>query len=202
MFTLLRKLYNWVLNWSKSPFGIYALFILSFLESFIFPIPPDVLLIALAVGSRLKALKFALICSLGSIIGAIVGYSIGFYLWWDFNGISDFFYNNISSLNINSFNNIKLYYEKYGFLIIFTAGFTPLPFKLITISSGAFNISFPIFIIASTLSRSSRFLLIAFLINKYGIAIESFIDKYFNILSLLFIFILFSAYLFIELFIN
>ena len=197
----LRKLYDWILNWSKSPYGLFALFILAFTESIIFPIPPDVLLIALAIGCQAKAYRFALICTIGSLFGAIIGYYIGNYLWYGPYGISEFFYSNISSFSENSFNNIKGYYNNYGFLIIITAGFTPLPYKLITISAGAFKIPFSLFILASTLSRSARFFLISFLIKKYGETINDYIDKYFNILSIVFICLIVFIYLFINKFI-
>jgi membrane protein YqaA with SNARE-associated domain len=198
MFKKLRKLYNWILLWSNSPYGIYALFTLSFFESIIFPIPPDVLLIALAISSRSKAYKFAFICSLGSVLGAMLGYLIGNYLWWGAYGVSDFFLNYINAFSEDSFRSIKSYYDEYGFLIIITAGFTPLPYKLITISAGAFNISFSLFIIASTLSRSARFYLLSFLIKRYGRIINIYIDKYFNILSILLMIILIVAYILIK----
>ena len=83
MFILFRRLYDWVLHWTDTPYGLPALFIVSFSEASFFPIPPDVLLIALALGRRRQALKFALICSVGSILGGLFGYSIGYFLWWD-----------------------------------------------------------------------------------------------------------------------
>ena len=197
----LRKLYDWILNWSKSPYGLFALFILALAESIIFPIPPDVLLIALAIGYQAKAYRFALICTLGSLLGAILGYYIGYYLWYGSYGLSEFFYSNISSFTEESFNNIKKYYNDHGFLIIVTAGFTPIPYKLITISAGAFKIPFSLFILASTLSRSARFFLISFLIKKYGEAIKNYIDKYFNILSIVFICLIVCIYIYINKFI-
>ena len=179
MFKLLRKLYDWVLHWAKTPYGPVALFILSFSEASFFPIPPDVLLIALALGHRKLSYKFALICSIASVIGAVGGYGIGYYLWWNgdgYNEIAHFFFNHIPGFNEAIFLDIKTKYDLYGLIITFTAGFTPIPFKVFTISAGAFNISFPLFLAASTISRSARFLLLAFLIKKYGNRIEDFID--------------------------
>jgi len=135
------------------------------------------------------------------LLGAISGYYIGNYLWHGSNGIAEFFYNNISTFSKESFNNIKQYYIDYGFLIIITAGFTPIPYKLITISAGAFKIPFSLFILASTLSRSARFFLISFLIKKYGTVIKTYIEKYFNILSIIIICIILFIYLFINKFI-
>ena len=201
MFTVLRKIYNWVLHWADTPHGLIALFILSFSEASFFPVPPDVLLIALALGSRKQALKFAFICSIASIAGGLVGYSIGHFIWWDgtnYNSIANFFFNNVPGFTEALFQKIQNQYNNYGFIIIFTAGFTPIPFKVFTISAGAFDISLPLFLIASTISRSARFFLVSFLIWKYGEKINCFIDRYFNLLSIIFVIILFGSYLLIN----
>jgi len=186
----IRRLYNWVLEWSNTKYGVPALFILSLSESSFFPIPPDVLLIALALGIQSKALYFAFICSLGSVLGAIIGYTIGYFSWWnslgEYSVVAMFFFNHIPGFSSEIFTSIQQKFDLYNFFIVFTAGFTPIPFKIITISAGAFNINFPMFIIASTISRSARFFLVALLIKKFGKPITSFIDKYFNILSIVF----------------
>ena len=201
MFKLLRKLYDWVLYWAKTPYGPIALFILSFSEASFFPIPPDVLLIALALGDRRLSYKFALICSIASVIGAIGGYGIGYYLWWNddgYNEIAHLFFNHIPGFNEAVFLDIKTKYDIYGLIITFTAGFTPIPFKVFTISAGAFNISFPLFLTASIISRSARFFLLAFLINKYGNRMEDFINKYFNLITIVFTVVLIGSYVLIK----
>ncbi len=206
MFTALRKLYNWVLHWAETPYSLLALFILSFSEASFFPVPPDVLLIALALGRREQALKFAFICSIASIGGGLLGYSIGHFIWWDganYSQIANFFFNNVPGFTEALFQKIQNQYNHYGFIIIFTAGFTPIPFKVFTISAGAFDISLPLFLITSTISRSARFFLVSFLILKYGEKINYFIDRYFNLLSILFVIILLGSYLLIKfIFIN
>ena len=201
MFTVFRNLYNWVLHWAETPHGLIALFILSFSEASFFPVPPDVLLIVLILGRREQALKFAFICSIASIAGGLVGYSIGHFIWWDetnYNSIANFFFNNVPGFTEALFQQIQNQYNNYGFIIIFTAGFTPIPFKVFTISAGAFNISLPLFLIASTISRSARFFLVSFLILKYGDKINNFIDQYFNLLSILFVIILIGSYFLIN----
>jgi len=201
MFKLLRKLYDWVLHWAKTPYGPIALFILSFSEASFFPIPPDVLLIALALGHRMLSYKFALICSIASVIGAVGGYGIGYYLWWNgdgYNEIAHFFFNHIPGFNEAVFLDIKTKYDLYGLIITFTAGFTPIPFKVFTISAGAFNISFPLFLAASTISRSARFFLLAFLIKKHGNRMEDFINKYFNLITIVFTVVLIGSYVLIK----
>lgn len=190
--TMIKRLYNWVLSWSDSRWGWLALFIIALFEANWFPLPPDVLLIALCLGATKKSFRFATICLTGSILGAALGYCIGHFLWMTPAGeptaIANFFYENIFS--IESFNNVGNLYDKYNFWIVFTAGFTPLPFKLFTIAGGMFDINFVMFIIASTVSRGMRFFLIGWLIWRYGAPIKSFIDKYFNMLATLFTVIL------------
>jgi len=197
----IRKLYDWVLHWADSKYGPLALFVLAFAESSFFPIPPDVLLIALALGARKKSFQFALICSIASIAGGLLGYSIGHYLWWDgviYSAIAQFFFNNIPGFTEDIFTSIQNQYSEYGFMIIFSAGFTPIPYKIFTISAGAFNISLPLFVIASAISRSARFFLVAGLIWKFGNPIKDFIDKYFNILSVIFTLFLIGGFILIK----
>lgn len=184
----IKGIYQWVLNWAQSPFGAIALFVLAFAESVFFPIPPDVLLIALALGAAAKSFRYALICTVGSVSGAFVGYGIGHYAWLtsggEFTGFANFFFDNIPGFTVALFNNIKALFIQWDFWIIFTAGFTPIPYKVFTITSGVFEINLFMFFIASLISRGARFFLIAYLIWKFGPSIKRFIDKYFNLLAL------------------
>ena len=198
----IRDLYDWILKWSDSKYGTVALVVLSFSEASFFPVPPDVLLIALALGARSKAIQYGILCSIGSVVGAIFGYSIGQFLWWSgegvFSGLAIFFFDAIPGFTRDMFYQIQDKYETWNFWIIFTAGFTPIPFKLFTITSGAFSINFPMFIIASTISRSARFLLVSGLIWKYGAPIQEFIDRYFNKLAILFTILLIGGFFLIK----
>ena len=195
----LRRLYDWVLHWAETKYGVPALFLLALAESSFFPIPPDVLLIPLALGARSKALRFALVCSVASIAGGMVGYGIGYFSWWNgagaYSAVAIFFFNHIPGFSEQVFLNIQEKYEIYNFLIVFTAGFTPIPFKIITISAGAFSVNFPMFLLASTISRSVRFFLVALLIRQFGEPITAFIDKYFNVLSIIFTLLLIGGFL-------
>lgn len=199
---ILRKLYDWVLHWAETPYGPAALFILAFAESSFFPIPPDALLIALVLGSSKKAFRFASICLTASVAGAILGYVIGHYLWWtpsnEFTNIALFFFNNIPGFTETAFFDIQKLYNEYDFWIIFTAGFTPLPYKVITISSGAFNINVIMFLVASIISRGARFFLVSFLIWKFGPRIKEFIDKYFNWVAIAFTVLLIGGFVAIK----
>lgn len=184
----IKKLYDWVLSWAASPHALTALFVLAFTESVFFPIPPDILLIAMAMGAVAKSFRFALICTIGSVSGAIVGYYIGNLAWLnsngEFTGLANLFFNNIPGFTYELYNNIKILFDEWDFWIIFTAGFTPIPYKVFTITSGAFEMNSVMFIIASVVSRGARFFLVAYLIWKFGPSIKNFIDKYFNWVAL------------------
>ena len=204
---LFKNIYNWVLGLSNKKNGEYSISLLSFSESFFFPIPPDVLLIPLCLGNRRKSFYFALLCSFSSVIGGILGYYIGKILWWNLPGIeyselAKLFFKYVPGVTIDSFLRIKSLYEQWNFWIVFTAGFTPIPFKLITISSGTFNINFFMFMIASMLSRSARFFLLATLIYIFGEKIRFFIEKYFNLLAILFTILLIAGFAVIKLLID
>lgn len=199
--SFIRKLFNWVLKWADTPYGPMALFLMAFAESSFFPIPPDVLLIALALGARNKALHFALICSLASIAGGLFGYGIGHYLWWEgsaYSGLAQFFFNNIPGFSEGLFSSVQQQYDQHGFMIIFTAGFTPIPYKVFTITAGAFDIDLINFLIASAVSRTARFFLVAGLIWKFGEPIKSFIDKYFNLITVVFTILLIGGFVLIK----
>lgn len=193
---MVRKLYDWVLHWADRPAGTWALFILAFCESSFFPIPPDVLLIALAVGAPRKSFKFALVCSAGSLVGGCVGYLIG----WHFMGLIGDSIISFYGLT-EKIEYIASLYRNYDAWAVSIAGFTPIPYKLFTITAGAFNVSFPVFILASACSRTLRFLMVGGLIFFFGPKIQRFIDRYFNILSIVFTILLVAGFVAIKCFI-
>jgi membrane protein YqaA with SNARE-associated domain len=187
---IIKKLYDWVLHWAETPYAVPALFILSFCESSFFPVPPDVLLIALAISIPKKSFKYAAICSVASVLGGILGYYIGFYSYEAIGKpIVDFYHGQ------EIMNAIKLKYDQHGFLGILIAAITPIPYKVFTIASGVFKFDFLLFLIASILGRSFRFFVVAGLIWKFGPAIKDFIDKYFNLLSYVFIVLLAGGFI-------
>ena len=190
---MLRKLYDWVLHWAETPYGSWALFILAFAESSFFPVPPDVLLIALAISIPAKAFRYALICSAGSVLGGMAGYIIGF----EFMDLLGFRILNFYGL-MDNYETISHLYERYNAWAVGIAGFTPIPYKVFTISAGAFKINFPIFLAASIVSRFARFFLVGWLIYKFGAEIRSFIDRYFNILCIVFMILLIGGFIVIK----
>lgn len=191
-----KRLYDWMLSWGNSRWGVLALFLFAFAESSFFPIPPDVLLIALCIGATARSFRFSAICLVGSIVGAIAGYGIGYFLWQtpsgEYTAIANFFFAHV--FTEESFLRVQNLYNQYNFWIVFTAGFTPLPYKLFTISGGLFHIDFAMFIIASVISRGLRFFVIGALIWKFGSPIKTFIDKYFNILAIVFTVLLIGSF--------
>jgi len=202
-FKPIRKLYDWVLGWAEKPSAQYALFILAFAESSFFPVPPDILLIPLVLGYRSKWFRLVCITMLGSTLGGAFGYFIGHVLWWnggypDYSSVANFFFNTIPGFSRDVFESMKVKYDMYGFWIVFSAGFTPIPYKIFTISSGAFDLDFTTFMAASVISRGARFFLVGYLIYRFGEPIKKFIDKYFNWLALLFAALLIAGFLLIK----
>lgn len=193
---LAKRTYDWMLSWGESRWGMLALFCFAFAESSFFPIPPDVLLIALCLGAVARSFRFAAICTAGSILGAVAGYGIGFFLWQntagEYTALAQFFFDHVFS--VEAFERVGALYDRYNFWIVFTAGFTPLPYKLFTVTGGLFHINFAMFLIASTVSRGLRFFLIALLIWKFGAPIKRFIDRYFNLLAVAFTVLLVGSF--------
>ncbi len=190
---MVRRLYDWVLRWAHSPYGSVALFVLAFTESSFFPIPPDVLLIALAVSIPAKSFRYALICSVGSVAGGAFGYLIGLYLM-DAVG-----YNIIEFYGVTAkYDYVQELYRNYDAWVVAVAGFTPIPYKVFTISAGAFEINFWVFIVVSAISRAARFFILAAIIYKFGKPIKAFIDRYFNILSIAFMVLLILGFVLVK----
>ncbi len=190
---MLKRLYSWVLHWAETAYGTWALFFLAFCESSFFPIPPDILLIALSVAIPKKAFKYALICSAGSVLGGCLGYLIGWQFMISIGEKIINFYGMSQKVDY-----IRTLYMQYDALAIGVAGFTPIPYKVFTISAGAFGINFPVFVIASLVSRSLRFFLVGGLIYFFGPAIQSFIKKYFNVLAVAFTILLVAGFAIIK----
>ena len=181
----LKRIYNWTLEKAQHKNAKWYLSLISFAESSFFPIPPDILLIPMALASKANALFYAFICTLFSVLGGILGYAIGY-----------FFYNSVGIYIVdfyhleNSFNIFESYYKEFGILIVLGAGITPFPYKFITIASGVFGLNIFLFIIVSFIGRGFRFYLIAILLYFFGEKIKLIIDKYFNILTIVFFILL------------
>ncbi|MCG3178107.1 MAG: hypothetical protein BIFFINMI_00430 [Phycisphaerae bacterium] len=193
-----RRLYDWVIGLANRRHASVWLATLSFAESSFFPIPPDVLLIPLVMGNRKRWLRFATVCSVASVLGAVLGYIIGWLLW---DALHVYFYK-IPGITPGGVEHVKELYAAWSFWIVFTAGFTPIPFKLITITAGLFFGANPglflVFLLASAVSRSARFFLVAALLYRYGQPIKRWIDKYFNWVCLLFTVLLVGGFVVVK----
>lgn len=188
---VVRRLYDWVLSWAYTPYGVAALAVLSFAEASFFPIPPDVLLIALVLGARERWFRIALVCSVASVVGGLAGYLIGWGVW---SAVDQYFFQYVPGFTPAAFGRVQGLYEEYSFWVVFTAGFTPIPYKIITVSAGVFGIDVPMFLIASAVSRSARFFLVAWLLHRFGEPIREFIDRRFNLLAIVFTVLLIGGF--------
>jgi membrane protein YqaA with SNARE-associated domain len=162
---MLRRLYDWVLHWAETPYGVPALAILAFAESSFFPIPPDVLLIALTLSIPSNGLWYATVCSVFSVLGGMMGYAIGWGLWEVVRG---FFLTYVFSETL--FNKVGDYYADNAFLYIFTAAFTPIPYKVFTVTAGVWHdrVGLGTLVLASAIGRPLRFFFVAGLIQLFG----------------------------------
>ena len=191
----IRQIYDRCLLWVQSPTGVWALFFIAVAESSFFPIPPDIFLMVLCIAVPRKAFRYAAICSVGSVLGGMLGYGLGMGFMYtigvkilEWYGLHD------------KYEVVKGLYQQYDALAVGAAGFTPLPYKLFTITAGAFKINFLTFVLISILSRSARFFLVAGFIYKFGAPVRHFIERYFNLLTIAFFVLLVGGFLVIKLF--
>ena len=191
----LRSTYNWTLSLAHKKRASSWLAALSFSEASFFPIPPDVLLIPLCLGNIRKALKFALICSIASVLGGLAGYLIGAFAWDMLQGL---FFSYVPGFTPEKFERISAWYGEWGWPLVFLAGFSPIPYKVFTIASGVLGMAWLPFLLASAVSRSARFFLVAILISKFGEPIKEKIDRHFNLLALVFGLLLVGGFLAIK----
>lgn len=187
-----RRLYDWVMSWAESRHGATALFGLSFAESSFFPIPPDVLLIALGVAKPARAYFYALVCTVASVLGGVLGYFIGWGLW---HVADEFFFTYVPGFHHETFARVQGLYDEWGFIAVMIAGFTPIPYKVFTIASGVFGMNLPAFIVASILSRGARFFIEGGLIARYGARMRDVLERNFNLMTMLFVVLLVGGFL-------
>ncbi len=187
---MLRRLYDWTMDLAGRPYALWALAVISFVESSIFPIPPDVLLIPMILAARQRAWIIALVCTLASVAGGVAGYAIGALLFDTVGQPIVEFYG-----YIDRFQEFQAGYEEWGAWIVAGAGFTPFPYKVITITSGVMDLNFGVFMIASVISRGARFFLLAALLWYFGPPIRSFIERYLPQLTIVFFVLLFGGFI-------
>jgi membrane protein YqaA with SNARE-associated domain len=186
---MMRSLYEWMMRAAASDRAPSALFWVSFVERSVFPIPPDVMLIPMAIANRVRAWWYAAVATIGSVLGGLLGYAIGYFLFdlvgqpiLNFYGYAD------------KFHEFAARYNEYGAWIVFMAGLTPFPFKVITIASGTTSMNVLVFVLASIVGRASRFFAVAALLYFFGQPIRAFIERYFGILTVLFFVLLVGGF--------
>jgi membrane protein YqaA with SNARE-associated domain len=175
---LVKRLYLWVLSWAETPYGTPALFLISFAESSFFPIPPDVLQIALSVARPKRAFFYAAVSLAGSVAGGVLGWYIGHALW---DSLSGFFFDHVPGFTRENFELVERKYNEHAMLAIFTAAFTPIPYKVFTIASGVFGVALPTLILASLAGRGARFFLVGGAIYFFGPTIKAWLERYFEL---------------------
>jgi len=187
---MLRRLYDWTMNLAAQPHAIWALAGVSFIESSVFPIPPDVLLIPMVLAARTAAWRIAFVCTVASVVGGMFGYGIGYFLFETVGKPILAFYG-----YVDKFAEFQTLYNEWGWWIVAFAGFTPFPYKVITIASGVTALDLVTFTGASVVSRGARFFLVAALLWRFGPPIRAFVEKNLALLSWVFFIGLFGGFL-------
>jgi membrane protein YqaA with SNARE-associated domain len=192
---MIRRLYDWTMSLSRSRHALWALAIVSFIESSVFPIPPDVLMIPMIIARPSRAFLIAGIATVASVLGALLGYYIGAALFdtigqpvLDFYGKGDYF------------DAFAVKYNDWGAWAVLIAGITPFPFKVITIASGVTGLSLPVFIVASIIARAFRFFLVAALLWKFGQPIQDFIERRLGLVFTVFVVLLVGGFAVLKVF--
>ena len=179
---MLRRLYDWVIRLAGSPQAIPAMGVVAFAESSFFPIPPDVMLIPMVLADRTRAFRIALVCTVCSVLGGLLGYAIGYY-----------FFETIGEWLVRTYHMeaglaaFRAGFEKYGIWIILIKGLTPIPYKLVTIASGAAHFDLFTFVWASIVTRGLRFFLVAALLWRFGEPIRRFLEERLTLITWLFL---------------
>jgi len=170
---MIRRCYDWVLHQAQKPYAEWILFAIALAEASFFPLPPDVLLLPMAVARRDKAWRLAAVCTAGSVVGGLIGYGIGTFAMATLGQWI------VETYHLeNAFRTFQEGFNEWGVLIILVKGLTPIPFKLVTIASGIAGLNLFSFVLAAAVTRGARFFIISALVRKFGEPIKTFIEKY------------------------
>ena len=186
---MFKSLYQWTLRLAESPRATYALAIIAFAESSFFPIPPDVILVPMSLARPKKALYYAFICTVASVLGGILGYYIGAGLYDTVGKWLIGLYGYAEKMDA-----LKAFYDKWGWAFILVKGLTPIPFKLVTIVSGVLGYSFPLFVLLATITRGARFFILAGLLTKFGEPIKALLERHFATFMILLVVIIIGGF--------
>ena len=186
---MMRRLYDWMMNLARSDRAPHALFAVSFIESSFFPIPPDVMLIPMVIAQRLKAWWYATIATIGSVIGGAFGYAIGYFAFESIGKPILEFYG-----KSESFGEFTQWFNEWGVWILIAKGWTPFPYKVLTITAGVTQMPFLEFMLASVVARAMRFYLVAGLLYFFGEPIRDFIEKRLTLVTSVFVVLLVGGF--------
>jgi len=187
---MIRKIYDWTMRLAAHPHALAWLALIACIESIFFPIPPDVMIIPMVLAARERAWKIAAVATAASAVGGVVGYALGYFLYEEVGRPIIDFYGYAEKYAI-----FQGWYEEYGAWIVGAGGFTPIPYKVITIASGVVQLNFPTFLIVSILSRGARFFIVSALLWRFGAPIRGFVEARLGLLALLFFIILFLGFI-------
>lgn len=190
---MIRKLYDWTMNLAGRPKALHALGAVSFAESSFFPIPPDVLMIPMVLARRERAWLIAAVCTLASVAGGLAGYAIGYFVFESIGQAVITFYGLEQKVA-----DFQTFYAAWGSWVVFVGGLTPLPYKLVTILSGAAAFDLWLFVASSVLARGLRFFLVAALLRQFGPPIKAFIERRLNLLTVVFVVLLIGGFIVIK----
>lgn len=202
----LRRLYDWTLSWANTRWGEPALFALAFIEASFFIVPPDVLLMALSLSRPSRAPRYALVAMVGSVLGGVLGWYIGFGLWRGLGvfeacpeyGGGAWLFAHVPGFHCEVFGRVEALYQDNAGLALFTAAFTPVPYKVFTIAAGVFQVPLWTLVLASIFGRGARFGLVAGLIWRFGPPVRRFIEQRFELLTLVFSVLLIGGFVLIR----
>ena len=186
----LRRLYDWTMHWADTSHALAALFAIAFVESSVFPVPPDVLLIAIVAASPARWLLAAGLCTAGSVSGALLGYAIGYGFMATAGQAIISFYNAQHHWD----RVVELYNGSWGIWFLGAAAFTPIPYKVATIAAGATHMAFAPFVVVSILGRGARFLLVAAILRLFGVPVRRTLERNFDLAALAFFVLLVGGF--------
>ncbi len=172
---MFQTLYQWTLSWSESPYADPALLLLAFAESFFFPLPPDILLMALTLGNPSWGMYYAALTTVGSVLGGMVGYLVG---WLGGQPLL------CRVMGRDRISKVHALFERYEGWAILIAALTPVPYKVFTIGAGALYVNFRVFVVASLIGRGARFFLVAGMLQLWGPWVQEMLERYFNLFTI------------------
>jgi membrane protein YqaA with SNARE-associated domain len=190
---MLRRLYDWTMGLASRPYALLALAAVSFAESSFFPIPPDAMIVPMVLARPDRAWRIALVATIASVLGGILGYAIGYYLFETLGQSLIQFYG-----YQDKFEAFKQAYNQWGLWIILIKGLTPIPYKLVTIASGAAAFDFPVFLLASIITRGLRFFIVAALLRRFGEPIRDFVERRLTLVATAFLLVLVGGFLIVR----